>query len=86
MPFTCTKSGTASVEPSDCFSPTAICAASVPALMFSLYLTNIEQNILEVWCLYCVMSQVIMGSITLLATITAIVSRVKPAQSASASS
>jgi vitamin-K-epoxide reductase (warfarin-sensitive) len=35
-------------------------------LAFSLYLTNIEAHKLEVWCLYCVISQGIIALITLL--------------------
>jgi vitamin-K-epoxide reductase (warfarin-sensitive) len=34
-------------------------------LAFSLYLTNIEAHKLEVWCLYCVISQGIIALITL---------------------
>lgn len=40
-------------------------AASLVALAFSLYLTNIEAHLLQVWCLYCVMSQGIVALITL---------------------
>jgi vitamin-K-epoxide reductase (warfarin-sensitive) len=36
-------------------------------LAFSLYLTNIEAHVLEVWCLYCVISQGIIAVLTLLA-------------------
>jgi uncharacterized membrane protein len=36
-------------------------------LGFSLYLTNIEAHILEVWCLYCVISQAIIALLVLLA-------------------
>jgi uncharacterized membrane protein len=38
-------------------------------LGFALYLTNIEAHILEVWCLYCVISQGIIGVLTLLAAV-----------------
>src|ERR1035437_5578326 len=34
---------------------------------FALYLTNIEAHVLEVWCLYCVISQGIIAVLTLLA-------------------
>jgi uncharacterized membrane protein len=37
------------------------------ALAFSLYLTHIEASVLGVWCLYCVISQGIIGILTLLA-------------------
>lgn len=40
--------------------------ASFIGLAFSLYLTNIEAHKLEVWCLYCVTSQIIIAIITLL--------------------
>jgi vitamin-K-epoxide reductase (warfarin-sensitive) len=36
-------------------------------LGFALYLTNIEAHVLEVWCLYCVISQGIIAILTLLA-------------------
>jgi vitamin-K-epoxide reductase (warfarin-sensitive) len=39
-----------------------LAAAAVPALAFSLYLAHIEKDILEVWCIYCVIS---LGAITL---------------------
>ena len=38
-------------------------------LIFALYLTNIEARVLEVWCLYCVISQAIIAVLTLLALI-----------------
>jgi len=41
-------------------------AASLVGLGFALYLTNIERTVLEVWCLYCVISQGIIALITLL--------------------
>jgi vitamin-K-epoxide reductase (warfarin-sensitive) len=40
--------------------------AVLAGLAFSLYLTNIEAHKLEAWCLYCVISQGIIGLITLL--------------------
>ena len=36
-------------------------------LGFALYLTHIEAHVLEVWCLYCVISQGIIAVLTLLA-------------------
>jgi len=39
--------------------------ATLLGLGFSLYLTNIEAHKLEVWCLYCVISQGIIALITL---------------------
>ena len=38
-------------------------------LGFALYLTNIEAHVLEVYCLYCVISQGIIAILTLLALI-----------------
>ena len=35
-------------------------------LAFTIHLTNIERNVLEVWCLYCVISQAIIILVTLL--------------------
>ena len=40
-----------------------LAAAAVPAWAFSLYLAHIEKDILEVWCIYCVIS---LGIITLI--------------------
>jgi len=45
----------------------SLVAASVLALAFSLYLANIEAHVLEVWCIYCVISLVVISLITLLA-------------------
>jgi len=42
-------------------------AAAVLGLAFALHLTSIERNVLQVWCLYCVISQCIIALITLLA-------------------
>lgn len=39
---------------------------SLGALAFALYLSNIEAHVLEVWCLYCVISQCLIALITLL--------------------
>ncbi len=40
--------------------------AALIGLGFALHLTLIEKNVLEVWCLYCVISQGIIALITLL--------------------
>jgi len=40
------------------------------ALGFALYLSNIEAHVLEVWCLYCVISQTLIALIFLLALVT----------------
>jgi uncharacterized membrane protein len=49
--------------------------ASVAGLAFALYLTSIEARILQIWCLYCVISQTIIALITLLSIAAAIRSR-----------
>jgi uncharacterized membrane protein len=38
-------------------------------LVFALYLSNIEAHVLEVWCLYCVISQFLIASIALLSVV-----------------
>ena len=43
--------------------------AALVGLAFALYLTNIEAHVLEVWCVYCVISQAIIAALTLLALI-----------------
>jgi uncharacterized membrane protein len=43
--------------------------AAIIGLGFALYLSNIEAHVLEVWCLYCVGSQIIIALITLLSLI-----------------
>jgi vitamin-K-epoxide reductase (warfarin-sensitive) len=50
-------------------------ATSVAGLAFALYLTSIEARILQIWCLYCVISQTIIALITLLSIAVAIRSR-----------
>jgi uncharacterized membrane protein len=50
-------------------------AASLIALAFSLYLTDIEAHKLQVWCLYCVISQGIIACLTLLAIADMFLSR-----------
>lgn len=48
------------------------------ALAFALYLTNIEKTILEVWCLYCVISQGIIAILALLSIGWFVGSRLRP--------
>jgi uncharacterized membrane protein len=43
---------------------------ALAGLGFALYLSHIEASILEVWCLYCVISQGIIALITVLAAIS----------------
>jgi uncharacterized membrane protein len=51
-------------------------AAAIVGLAFALHLTNIERNVLEVWCLYCVISLGIIALITVLSIIWLITDRV----------
>jgi len=46
-----------------------LAAAAIPAFAFSLYLAHIEKDILEVWCIYCVISLGIITLITLLSLV-----------------
>jgi len=46
-----------------------LATASVLAWVFSLYLAHIEKDILEVWCVYCVIS---LGIITLIMVLSLI--------------
>jgi len=48
-------------------------------LGFALYLTHIEAHVLEVYCLYCVISQGIIAVITLLALVWAAWAKRRPA-------
>jgi vitamin-K-epoxide reductase (warfarin-sensitive) len=52
---------------------TIMLVLAVPALAFSLYLANIEQHVLGVWCLYCAISLGTISLITLLLLLTVIV-------------
>ena len=45
------------------------------ALGFALYLSHIEAHVLEVWCLYCVISQTLIAIITLLALLALFIRR-----------
>lgn len=47
--------------------PKPLAVLSIAALGFSLYLTRIEMSVLEVWCLYCVIS---LGIITLMTVLS----------------
>jgi uncharacterized membrane protein len=48
-----------------------LAVAAVLGLAFSLYLTHIEKDVLQVWCLYCVTSLGIILTITLLSLVWA---------------
>lgn len=61
--------------------------AALIGLGFALHLTLIEKNVLEVWCLYCVISQGIIALITLLSAgwlIAAQIAKSRASKSASA--
>jgi len=45
---------------------------TLAGLAFSLYLANIEKNVLEVWCIYCVISLGIISLMSLLTVATVI--------------
>lgn len=53
--------------------------AVLGGLGFAAYLTNIEAHVLEVYCLYCVISQGIIAILTLLALVWAAWAKRKPA-------
>jgi vitamin-K-epoxide reductase (warfarin-sensitive) len=44
-------------------------AAALAGLCYALYLSHVENSILQVWCLYCVISQCIIALIVILAGI-----------------
>ncbi len=43
-----------------------VVGAAIIGLGFALYLSHIERDVLQVWCLYCVISQGIIALVTLL--------------------
>jgi uncharacterized membrane protein len=45
-------------------------AVAAAGLCFALYLSHIERDVLEVWCLYCVISQGIIALVTLLGLVS----------------
>ena len=59
-------------------------AAALVGLAFSLYLANIEQHILGVWCIYCAISLADISLITVLTLATTIASQVTSKTGASA--
>lgn len=58
---------------------TPLLAAVLVGLAYALYLTNIEAHVLEVWCLYCVISQGIIAILALLTLIWTLRERRRPA-------
>jgi uncharacterized membrane protein len=45
-------------------------ATALAGLCYALYLSHVEASILQVWCLYCVISQCIIASIAILAAVS----------------
>ncbi len=45
---------------------------SLVGVAFALYLTHIEAHVLQIWCLYCVTSQVIIALMALLSVVSII--------------
>jgi vitamin-K-epoxide reductase (warfarin-sensitive) len=56
---------------------TTMLVLSVPALAFALYLANIEEHVLGVWCLYCAISLGTISLMTLLLVITVVMNSVR---------
>lgn len=52
--------------------------ASVIGLAYALYLSSIEDRLLQVWCLYCVSSQILIAAITVLAILWVIFGKSRP--------
>jgi len=48
--------------------------AALPGLAFSLYLAQIERDLLGVWCIYCVISLGVISLLTLLSLGTVVAS------------
>ncbi|MGH9617510.1 MAG: vitamin K epoxide reductase family protein [Acidobacteriaceae bacterium] len=46
--------------------------AAVAGLCYALYLSHVEASILQVWCLYCVISQCLIALIAILAAVSLI--------------
>jgi len=61
-------------------------AAALVGLGFALHLSGIEHNVLQVWCLYCVISQGIIALITLLSAGWLIAAQIAKARAGRAAS
>jgi len=61
-------------------------AAALVGLGFALHLSGIERDVLQVWCLYCVISQGIIALITLLSAGWLIAARIAKSRSGRAAS
>lgn len=57
--------------------------AALVGLLFSLYLTRIEANVLQVWCIYCVISLGIISAIVVAALVALFTLRRAVVQSSS---
>jgi uncharacterized membrane protein len=57
-----------------------VVAPALLGLAFALYLTHIEKDILQIWCLYCVISQGIIALIVLLSLIWFVAGRITKAR------
>jgi vitamin-K-epoxide reductase (warfarin-sensitive) len=55
--------------------PILTALAALGGLVFALRLTYFEWKVIQVWCIYCVSSQVIIACVFVLSTIAAVVSR-----------
>ena len=53
----------------------AFLLAALAGMGFALYLSHIEKDVLQVWCLYCVISQGLIALLTILGTVWLIWSR-----------
>src|SRR5579864_4887239 len=54
-----------------------VAGGAIIGLAFSLYLTHIEKDVLQVWCLYCVISLGVISIITVLSVIWAFVGQIR---------
>jgi uncharacterized membrane protein len=55
--------------------PVLTALAALGGLAFALRLTYFEWKVIQVWCIYCVSSQVIIACVFLLSAVAAVVSR-----------
>jgi len=55
-------------------------AGTVAGMAFALYLTYIEEHILQVWCLYCVISQGIITILLIASGVRVFLTKEKPVQ------
>jgi vitamin-K-epoxide reductase (warfarin-sensitive) len=57
--------------------PILTALAALGGFVFALRLTYFEWKVIQVWCIYCVSSQVIIACVFLLSTVAAVMSRKK---------